>query len=151
VVVKPEYADSRKAVIVRDLKTAFRTTDFQIIKRNYHLYYQGSAVKLDLTMDIDLINSDNYFYPGSFDSSIPRKGGVFELVDESTRDMSSTAEAMALAEEVEKADPGKFGVYLETQRPTKNELEHAWVIDELAKYEGVSDKDKLYQRFDAMR
>ena len=100
---------------------------------------------------VETLSECSMFYPGSFDSSNPRKGGVFDLVDESGRDMTSTAEAMALAEETEKAAPGKFGVYLETQRPTKNELEQAWVTDEMAKYEGVSDKDKLYQRFDAMR
>jgi len=76
--VKPEYAKSRKVVIVRDLSTSFRTSDFQIIKRDYFLYYQGALVKLDLTMDINLQKNGKYFYPQSFDYKgfwkVPMKG-----------------------------------------------------------------------------
>ncbi|MCP4121873.1 MAG: hypothetical protein GY751_08985 [Bacteroidetes bacterium] len=76
--VKPEYASSRKDVIVRDLNTSFRTSDFQIVKRDYKLYYQGSLVKLDLTMDINLQKNGKYFYPQSFDYKgfwkVPLKG-----------------------------------------------------------------------------
>jgi 2-oxoglutarate ferredoxin oxidoreductase subunit beta len=91
------------------------------------------------------------FYPGAFDDGNPRKGGAFELVDETSRDMSSTAEAMALAEETEIAPPGKFGVYLEAHRPTKNELENQWLEDARSKVADLSQRDLLRQRFAAMR
>ena len=100
---------------------------------------------------VETLSECSMFYPGAFDPGNPRKGGAFDVVDESTRNMESTAEAMALAEEAETNFPGKFGVYLETKRPTKNELEQAWVDDELEAYKDFNDKEKLYQRFDAMR
>jgi len=97
---------------------------------------------------VETLSECSMFFPGSFDSSIPRKGGEFEIVDESTRNMESTAEAMTLAED---DHPGKFGVYLETQRPTKNELERAWLEDEQAKCVGVSDKELLRRTFKSMQ
>jgi len=97
---------------------------------------------------VETLSECSMFFPGSFDSSIPRKGGEFELVDETNRNMESTAEAMTLAED---DHPGKFGVYLETRRPTKNELERAWLEDEQAKYVGVSDKEFLRKTFKSMQ
>jgi hypothetical protein len=64
--VKPEYADSRKDVIVRKLRTAFRTSDFQVMRRDYVLYYQGAMVKVDIKMNIALAEKDSRFYPASF-------------------------------------------------------------------------------------
>ena len=66
------------------------------------------------------------FNPGSFDDSIPRKGGVFDLVNEEEQDLESIAAAMDLSQDL---SPGKFGVYYETKRPTKNELEREWLTD----------------------
>jgi 2-oxoglutarate ferredoxin oxidoreductase subunit beta len=100
---------------------------------------------------VETLSECTMFYPGAFDDGIPRKGGTFELVDETSRDMTSTAEAMALAEEAEQAPPGKFGVYLETHRPTKNELENQWLVDAQAKTADLSRKDLLRQRFASMR
>ncbi|MGB2011328.1 MAG: thiamine pyrophosphate-dependent enzyme, partial [Akkermansiaceae bacterium] len=100
---------------------------------------------------VETLSECTMFYPGAFDDGIPRKGGTFELVDETSRDMTSTAEAMALAEETEHAPPGKFGVYLEAHRPTKNELENQWLIDAQAKTADLAQKDLLRQRFAAMR
>lgn len=100
---------------------------------------------------VETLSECTMFYPGAFDDGIPRKGGSFELVDETSRDMTSTAEAMALAEETEHAPPGKFGVYLEAHRPTKNELENQWLIDAQAKTADLAQKDLLRQRFAAMR
>ena len=68
--------------------------------------------------------------------------------DEGARDMQSTAAAMSLAEE---DFPGKFGVYYETRRPTKNELEWQWVNEAQAKAPDLSQKDLLRKRFAAMR
>lgn len=76
--VKPEFRASRKDVVVRDLTTVFRTTDFQIIRRDYHLSYDGALVGLDLTMDIRLQEQGDAFYPLSFDYKgywkVPLKG-----------------------------------------------------------------------------
>lgn len=100
---------------------------------------------------VETLSECTMFYPGAFDDGIPRKGGTFELVDETSRDMTSTSEAMALAEETLTAPPGKFGVYLESHRPTKNELENQWLIDAQAKTADLAQKDLLRQRFATMR
>lgn len=100
---------------------------------------------------VETLSECTMFYPGAFDDGNPRKGGAFELVDETSRDMASTAEAMALAEETENGPPGKFGVYLEAHRPTKNDLENEWLRDAQAKTADLAQKDLLRQRFAAMR
>lgn len=97
---------------------------------------------------VETLSECTMFFPGSFDDSIPRKGGEFNLIDETTQDLESTSAAMELAE-VE--SPGKFGVFFETKRPTKNDLERAWIKDAQAKAAGLSDKELLRQRFAAMR
>ncbi|MEK6232844.1 MAG: thiamine pyrophosphate-dependent enzyme [Luteolibacter sp.] len=97
---------------------------------------------------VETLSECTMFYPGAFDSGNPRKGGAFDLVDETTQDLTSTSEALKLAEDT---SPGKFGVYYETKLPTKNELEWAWVNDEQAKSPDLSGKDLLRKRFAAMR
>lgn len=97
---------------------------------------------------VETLSECTMFYPGSFDSSIPRKGGVFETVDEETHDKESLSAAMGLTDDLE---PGKFGVYYETRRPTKNELEGDWVRRAQEATKGKSGKELLQQRFDAMR
>lgn len=97
---------------------------------------------------VETLSECTMFYPGAFDSGIPRKGGVFETVDETTQDLTSTAEALKLAED---NSPGKFGVYFEKKLPTKNENEWAWVKDAQAKSPDLSGKDLLRKRFASMR
>lgn len=88
------------------------------------------------------------FYAGAFDDSTPRKGGTFEAVDETQHDVTDEGAAFKLAENLA---PGKFGVYYQVQRPTKNELEQKWITDTQAKTGGVSQKDLLRKRLEAMR
>ena len=47
--------------------------------------------------------------------------------------------------------PGKFGVYFEDERDTKNELESAWVKDAQAAHEGMSGQDILRKSFARLR
>ena len=98
------------------------------------------------------------FNPGSFDDSIPRKGGVFETLeekkwddtpeDEARHDVSSEAAAYAASEETY---PGKFGVFYETDRPSKNVLEQKWIDSTQEKIGGATPKDLLKQRFALMK
>ena len=97
---------------------------------------------------VETLSECTMFYPGAFDDGNPRKGGTFDLVDEETQDLESTGAAMALAE---LEAPGKFGVFFESKRPTKNELERAWITDAQAKAADLSEKDLLRQRFASMR
>jgi 2-oxoglutarate ferredoxin oxidoreductase subunit beta len=88
------------------------------------------------------------FYAGAFDDSTPRKGGTFEAVDETQHDVTDEGAAFKLAENLA---PGKFGVYYQVQRPTKNDLEQKWITDTQAKISGASQKDLLRKRLEAMR
>jgi 2-oxoglutarate ferredoxin oxidoreductase subunit beta len=88
------------------------------------------------------------FYPGAFDDSWPKKGGAFELVDETQHNVTDENAAFKLAENL---FPGKFGVYYQVNRPTKNALEQKWVDDTQAKLGSVSQKDLLRKRFEMMR
>jgi 2-oxoglutarate ferredoxin oxidoreductase subunit beta len=97
---------------------------------------------------VETLSECTMFYPGAFDDANPRKGGEFNLVDEEAHDLESTAAAMELAT---LPAPGKYGVFLETERPTKNELEMQWIDDAQAKAADISQRDLLRQRFAAMR
>jgi 2-oxoglutarate ferredoxin oxidoreductase subunit beta len=88
------------------------------------------------------------FYPGAFDDSTPRKGGAFEVIDETQHDVTDDVAAFKLSENLL---PGKFGVFYQVKRPTKNALEQKWIDDTQAKLGGVSQKDILRKRFEAMR
>lgn len=98
------------------------------------------------------------FYPGAFDNSIPRKGGVYEVIpekkndgtpeDADRHDTSSELEAFKLAD---LQYPGKFGVFYQSERPSKNELEQKWIDSTRAKLDGTSDKDLIRARFTAMK
>ena len=97
---------------------------------------------------VETLSECTMFYPGSFDDSIPRKGGTFDIIDEETQDTKNRAAAMALGN---LPTPGKFGVFYETREPTKNELEQAWVDDEMAAAANLSEKDLLRKRFATLR
>jgi 2-oxoglutarate/2-oxoacid ferredoxin oxidoreductase subunit beta len=69
---------------------------------------------------VEILSECIEFFPGAFDSSIPRKGGEFVTIDEDEHDTTDLTAAMNLASE---PWPGRFGVYLEVIRPTKNAIE----------------------------
>ncbi len=88
------------------------------------------------------------FFPGSFDDGNPRKGGTFDVIDETQHDVTSEVDAFKVAE---LQYPGKFGVFYKKERPSKNELEQKWIDSTRAKLDGASQKDILRKRFEAMR
>ncbi|MDQ8191601.1 thiamine pyrophosphate-dependent enzyme [Roseibacillus persicicus] len=97
---------------------------------------------------VETLSECTMFYPGAFNDAIPRKGGEFNLIDEEAHDKQDLAAAMALTQDL---TPGKFGVYFETERDTKNELESAWVKDAQAAHAGLSGQDILRQSFARLR
>ena len=97
---------------------------------------------------VETLSECTMFYPGAFDDSTPRKGGVYDLVDEEAHDKTSISAAMELSQDL---NPGKFGVYYETRKDTKNELEQAWVNDSQAAHKGLSDRDILRKSFARLR
>jgi len=97
---------------------------------------------------VETLSECTMFYPGAFDDSTPRKGGVYDLVDEEAHDKTSISAAMELSQDL---NPGKFGVYYETRKDTKNELEQAWVNDSQTAHKGLSDRDILRKSFARLR
>lgn len=98
---------------------------------------------------IEVLSECVEFNKGSFDEAIPRKGGKFEVIDESEHDVSDMPAALALAEE---EWPGRFGVYYEVKdEPTKNKLERDLIEATREKVGHKSDKELLSQTFASMR
>jgi 2-oxoglutarate ferredoxin oxidoreductase subunit beta len=108
---------------------------------------------MDAAMDhdgfsfIECLSECTEFFAGAFDSSNPRKGGEFKLMPED-HDPTDEAAAYALASE---DFPGRFGIFYQIQRPTKNALE-AGVIDAAqGKFEGKPDSEVLQATFNLMK
>lgn len=98
------------------------------------------------------------FYAGAFDDGNPRKGGTFDTIkekkydntpeDESRHDVTDETAAYKLAG---LQYPGKFGVFYDVDRPTKNTLEYKWIETTRAKAPGATAKQILQKRFDMMK
>lgn len=98
------------------------------------------------------------FYPGAFDAGNPRKGGEFKVIDEkkwdgtpedeSRHDVTNEIAAYQLAD---LPFPGLFGVFYETDRPTKNALEKKWVEATRSKLGEPSDLELLQKTFNRMK
>ena len=98
------------------------------------------------------------FYPGVFDAGNPRKGGAFTVIeekkwdgtpeDETRHDVTDEIAAYKLAN---LPFPGLFGVFYESDRPTKNTLEKKWIESTRAKIGEASDLDLLQKTFDRMK
>jgi 2-oxoglutarate ferredoxin oxidoreductase subunit beta len=56
--------------------------------------------------------------------------------------------ALKIADE---PSPGKFGVFYQVERPTKNAMEQKWIDDTQSKLGGVSQKEILKKRLETMR
>lgn len=106
------------------------------------------AIQHDGFSVVECLSECVMFYPGAFDDSYPRKGGVFDLIDESQHDKTDDIAAFQLAQ---LPAPGKFGVFLEKQRPTKNAMEQRWIDDTRAKLNGAGGKEVLRKRLELMR
>ena len=98
------------------------------------------------------------FYPGAFDAGNPRKGGEFKVIDEKKWDGTPADEArhdvtneIAAYQLADLPFPGLFGVFYETDRPTKNALEKKWVEATRSKLGEPSDLELLQRTFDRMK
>jgi 2-oxoglutarate/2-oxoacid ferredoxin oxidoreductase subunit beta len=87
------------------------------------------------------------FYEGAFDASNPRKGGAFNLVPDG-HDVTDEAAAYKLAGE---AFPGKFGIFYNVNRPTKNENEQKIIDAAREKVKDLKDWQILQKNFDKLK
>jgi 2-oxoglutarate ferredoxin oxidoreductase subunit beta len=98
------------------------------------------------------------FYPGIFDNANPRKGGEFEIIEEKKWDDTEEDKARhdvtdenAAYELASLQYPGKFGVFYEADRPTKNQLEQQWIDASREKVGDKSSAEILADRFASMK
>ena len=87
------------------------------------------------------------FYEGAFDSSNPRKGGVFNTVP-ADHDVTDELAAYKLAGE---PFPGSFGIFYKVNKPTKNAKEAEINKSFQGKLAGLKDWQILQKNFDRMK
>jgi 2-oxoglutarate ferredoxin oxidoreductase subunit beta len=98
------------------------------------------------------------FFPGAFDAGNPRKGGEFKTIDEKKWDGTpedeqrhDVTDELAAYKLASVPFPGLFGVFYESDRPTKNALEKKWSESTRAKLGQPTDLDLLQNTFDRMK
>ena len=121
----------------------------QLIERA--MDHQGFSV-------IECLSECVEFFPDVFDPANPKKGGSFEVIqekkwdntpeDELRHDVTDELAAYKLAS---LPFPGVFGVFYETDRPTKNSLEKKWIENTREKIGNASDLEVLQKTFDRMK
>ena len=107
---------------------------------------------------IEVLSECPVFYKGAFDDGNPRKGGEFEIIDEKTsdgtpednekHDVTSETAAFALADI---QYPGKFGVFYQKERPSKNALEGNLIKTSREKSNNADTRKLIEERFKGMR
>lgn len=108
---------------------------------------------------VEILSECVEFYAGAFDSSIPRKGGTWSLIQEKKNDGTpEDADRHDVTDEVAafklagQAWPGSFGVFYETNvRKTKNVLEAELVTKARERTKNATDLQLLQATFAKMR
>ena len=108
---------------------------------------------------VEILSECVEFYEGAFDSSIPRKGGTWTLIDEKKHDGTpEDAQRHDVTDEVAafklagQAWPGSFGVFYENNvRKTKNVLEAELVAKTRERTKNAGDLQLLQSTFAKMR
>ncbi len=116
------------------------------------------AIRHDGFSVVECLSECVMFHAGAFDDGNPRKGGKFEVIeekkydntpeDEARHDVTDDISAWKLAA---LQYPGKFGVFYDVDRPTKNTLEQKWIDSTREKLGNPSAKDVLQKRLDMMK
>jgi 2-oxoglutarate ferredoxin oxidoreductase subunit beta len=125
---------------------------------NHMIQTMERAMKHDGFSVIECLSECIEFYPGVFDAGNPRKGGEFKLIDEKKWDNTpedeqrhDVTDELAAYRLANLPFPGLFGVFYESDRPTKNALEKKWSESVRAKLGHPSDLDILQKTFDRMK
>ena len=123
------------------------------VARTSHSNPKHLLEMMNLAMDhdgfgyIECLSECTEFYKGAFDASNPRKGGEYPLVPED-HDVTDESAAYELSGE---DFPGRFGLFYQIQRPTKNALEARVSDDAKVKFEGKQDWEILQTNFNRMK
>src|SRR6476619_5915147 len=121
----------------------------QMIERA--LDHQGFSV-------IECLSECVEFFPGAFDSSVPRKGGKFEVIEEKKWDNTpedelchDVTDELAAYKLAQLPFPGVFGFFFDAAAPTENALEKKWIDQTREKLGHPSDLQLLQKTFDRMK
>jgi 2-oxoglutarate ferredoxin oxidoreductase subunit beta len=107
---------------------------------------------------VEILSECVEFYEGAFDASIPRKGGKFRVIEERKNDGTpedalrhDPTDELAAFRLASEPSPGVFGVFYESNRPTKNALEAGLVARAREKTKSASDLELLQSSFRRLR
>ena len=114
---------------------------------NHVLQMMEAAMDHDGFSFIECLSECVEFYEGAFDSSNPRKGGVFNEVPK-THDVTDELAAYKLAGE---PFPGNFGIFYKVNKPTKNVKESEIVKSYQSKVVGQQPWQILQKNFDKLK
>ena len=125
---------------------------------NHMIQMMERALAHDGFSVIECLSECVEFYPGAFDAGNPRKGGAFTVIDEKKWDGTPEDEQrhditdeLAAYKLASLPFPGLFGVFFESDRPTKNALEKKWSENTRAKLGHPTDLELLQKTFDRMK
>ncbi len=114
---------------------------------NHVLQMMEAAMDHDGFSFIECLSECIEFFPGAFDAATPRKGGKFDLMPED-HDKTDEVAAYKIAGE---PFPGKFGIFYQVNKPTKNANEAKIVTSMQEKFKGQEAAQILQKTFDRMK
>jgi 2-oxoglutarate ferredoxin oxidoreductase subunit beta len=107
---------------------------------------------------VEILSECVEFFPGAFDTASPRKGGEFRLIEEKKNDGTAEdslrhdpSDALAAYRLAMLPWPGVFGVFYQSNRPTKNALEAGLIAKAREKSPGATDLERLQSSFARLR
>jgi hypothetical protein len=62
-IVKEDYIDKENKTVFKSLTTTFSKTDFQVMRRSYHLTQRTAVYLFDVSMDVELEKIGTQYYP----------------------------------------------------------------------------------------
>jgi len=125
---------------------------------NHMIQTMERAMNHDGFSVVECLSECVEFFPGAFDAGNPRKGGEFKLIDEKKWDGTpedeqrhDVTDEIAAYKLASLPFPGLFGLFYESDRPTKNALEKKWTDATRAKLREAGDLEILQKTFDRMK
>jgi 2-oxoglutarate ferredoxin oxidoreductase subunit beta len=125
---------------------------------NHMVEMMERAARHDGFSVVEILSECVEFYEGAFDAAVPRKGGSFRTIEEKKHDGTPEDELRHDPSNLDAAQrlasqqwPGVFGVFYQTERPTKNALEAGLIARSREKTKGASDLDLLKSSFRRLR
>jgi 2-oxoglutarate ferredoxin oxidoreductase subunit beta len=107
---------------------------------------------------VEILSECVEFYEGAFDAGNPRKGGQFRTIEERKNDGTpedalrhDPSDELAAFRLASLPWPGVFGVFFESNRPTKNRLEADLIAMARERSKGAPDLDLLQSSFRRLR